>query len=242
MAVVRPKGKYIAELIGTYILVFCGTGAIIINDVSGGAVTHPGIAITFGFVVMALIYALGDVSGTHINPAVTIAFAVAGKLEKKEILPYLLAQTIGGLLASFTLLFLFPSHELLGGTYPAGTAMQSFVLEFLLTFFLMLVIIFVATGSKEKGIMAGLAIGGTVLIEAMFAGPICGASMNPIRSIAPAIASGHFEHQWLYILAPIAGAIFAIGVWKSIIQEKPASPPYPSTPTKKEKEAVEMHV
>ena len=221
MAAVNIKGSYIAELIGTFTLVFCGTGAIVINEVSGGAVSHAGIAITFGFVVMALIYAFGDISGTHINPAVTIAFTIAGKFPKNEVLPYIIFQSIGGILASLVLTYLFPENELLGGTYPAGSAEQSFILEFLLTFFLMLIIIFVATGSKEKGIMAGLAIGGTVLIEAMFAGPICGASMNPIRSIAPALVSGHWEHQWLYVLAPITGAILSIGAWKMITINSP---------------------
>lgn len=232
MAAVKIKGSWIAELIGTYALVFCGTGAIVINQVTGGAVSHAGIAITFGFVVMALIYAFGEISGTHINPAVTIAFWAAGKFPKKEVLPYLTSQTIGGILASLTLTFLFPSNELLGGTYPANEAMQSFVLELILTFFLMLVIIFVATGSKEQGIMAGLAIGGVVLIEAMFAGPICGASMNPIRSLAPAIVSGHFEHQWLYIAAPISGALLAIGAWKLIVNN--TETPQPAEPLKNE--------
>lgn len=202
--------KYIAELIGTFALVFCGTGAIVINQESGGVVTHVGVAITFGLIVMSMIYAFGNTSGAHINPAVSIAFTIAGKFSFKELFPYIVSQLIGAVLASFTLKFLFPANELLGGTYPAGTDMQSFVLEFLLTYFLMLVILNVAHGSKEQGMFAGLAIGGVVALEAMFAGPICGASMNPARSIGPAIASGHFESLWVYILAPIAGALLAI--------------------------------
>ena len=205
-----------AELIGTFALVFCGTGAIVINQQSSGAVTHVGIAITFGFIVMAMIYALGDISGAHMNPAVTIAFTIAKRFQLKQVLPYLISQLIGATLASLTLHFLFPANETLGATFPAGTEMQSFVLEFLLTFFLMLVIINVATGSKEQGMFAGLAIGSTVLLEAMFAGPICGASMNPARSIAPAIISGHTEHLWIYIVATIAGAAFAIPIFKTL--------------------------
>jgi aquaporin NIP len=205
--------KYIAELLGTFALVFCGTGAIVINEQSNGAVTHVGIAITFGFIVMAMIYALGEISGAHMNPAVTIAFTIAKRFQLKQVLPYIISQAIGALLASLTLKYLFPTNQTLGATLPAGSEMQSFVLEFILTFFLMLVIINVATGSKEQGMFAGLAIGSTVLLEAMFAGPISGASMNPIRSISPALISGHTEHLWIYIVAPIAGAALAIAVF-----------------------------
>lgn len=206
--------KCVAELIGTYALVFCGTGAIIINQESNGAVTHVGIAITFGFIVMSMIYALGNISGAHLNPAVSIAFVLAGRFSIKELLPFIVSQTVGALLASLMLRYLFPANELLGATLPAGSVSQSFILEFLLTFFLMLVIINVATGSKEQGMFAGLAIGSVVLLEAMFAGPICGASMNPARSLAPAIVSGHLEHLWIYLVATTMGAIVAIPIWK----------------------------
>jgi len=191
--------KYIAELIGTFALVFCGTGAIVIDQQTKGAVTHVGIAITFGLIVMAMIYALGNISGAHINPAVTIAFTIAGRFKLKELIPYIISQIAGALLASFTLKFLFPANEYLGTTIPSGSDMQSFILELLLTFFLMLVIINVATGSKEQG---------------MFAGPACGASMNPARSLAPAIVSGHTEHVWIYLAAPVSGAALAIPLWK----------------------------
>ncbi len=211
--------KYIAELIGTFALVFCGTGAIVIDQQSNGAVTHVGIAITFGFIVMAMIYALGDISGAHMNPAVTIAFTIAKRFQSKQVLPYIISQLAGAFLASIILHFLFPTNETLGTTLPAGTEIQSFILEFILTFFLMLVIINVATGSKEQGMFAGLAIGSTVLLEAMFAGPVCGASMNPARSISPAIVSGHTEYLWIYIAAPILGAAFAIPVFK-ILHDK----------------------
>ena len=206
--------KWLAELIGTFALVFCGTGAIVINQETGGAVSHVGIAITFGFIVMAMIYALGNISGAHMNPAVTIAFTLAGRFKIHEVLPYVFSQLSGAFLASLLLRYLFPANETLGATLPAGEALHSFILELILSFFLMLVIINVATGSKEQGMFAGLAIGSTVLLEAMFAGPICGASMNPARSIAPAIISGHMEHLWVYIVATTLGAALAIPVWK----------------------------
>jgi aquaporin NIP len=205
--------KYIAEIIGTFALIFCGTGAIIINQESGGAITHAGIAATFGLIVAAMIYTVGDISGAHLNPAVTIAFWVAKKFPAKEIAPYVISQAVGAFLASFTLKFLFPANQTLGATLPAGSAMQSFVLELILTFILMFVIIHVASGSKEQGMFAGLAIGSVVLLEAMFAGPICGASMNPIRSLSPAIVSGHTEHLWIYLSAPILGAVIAVFTW-----------------------------
>ena len=211
--------KWLAELIGTFALVFCGTGAIVINTETHNAITHVGIAITFGLIVMAMIYALGNISGAHLNPAVSIAFTIAKRFPLKQLLPYIVSQIVGALLASLTLKFLFPDNGSLGSTIPHGSASQSFVLEFLLTFFLMLVIINVATGSKELGMFAGLAIGSTVLLEAMFAGPVCGASMNPARSIAPAVVSGQLEHLWVYIVAPVSGAIFAIPVWKFLNQK-----------------------
>ena len=206
--------KYLAEIIGTFALVFCGTGAIIINQESGGTITHVGVAITFGLIVTAMIYAIGDISGAHLNPAVTIAFWFAKEFPVKEIIPYILSQTIGAFIASLTLKYLFPANDMLGSTLPKGLSMQSFILEFILTFLLMFVILHVAKGSKEQGMFAGLAIGFVVLLEAMFAGPICGASMNPIRSLAPAIVSGHLEYLWIYLLAPVLGAILAVFVWR----------------------------
>lgn len=206
--------KYIAELIGTFALIFCGTGAIIINQESGGVITHAGIAATFGLIVAAMIYTVGDISGAHLNPAVTIAFWVAKVFPAKEILPYVISQGVGAFLASFTLHFLFPNNLTLGATIPAGSEIQSFILELILTFLLMFTIIHVARGSKEQGMFAGLAIGSVVLLEAMFAGPICGASMNPIRSLSPAVVSGHFEHLWVYLSAPMVGAVLAVWIWK----------------------------
>jgi aquaporin NIP len=206
--------KYIAELTGTFVMVFCGTGVMVIDQQSGGAITHVGVAITWGLIVMCMIYALGEVSGAHMNPAVSIAFVVAGRFKASLLPGYIISQLSGALLASFTLKFLFPESRFLGATLPAGPELQSFVLELLLTFFLMLVIMQVAHGSKEQGMFAGLAIGSVVGLEAIFAGPICGASMNPARSIAPAIVSGHIEHLWIYVVAPIGGALLAIPLWR----------------------------
>ena len=204
--------KYWAELMGTYIMVFAGTGAIIVNDVYG-SVSHLGIGLTFGLVVMAVIYSIGSISGAHINPAVSIAFWVSKRFSGKEVLPYIISQFLGAILASLTLSFMFPQHELLGATLPAGSWEQSFVMEFILTFILMFVILLMSEGSKEVGVMTGFAVGMVVAFEAIFAGPVSGASMNPARSLAPALVSGHLTHLWLYIIATTLGAsasVFAI--------------------------------
>jgi aquaporin Z len=202
--------RWCAEMIGTFALVFAGTGAIVINEVSGGAVTHVGIALTFGLIVLAMIYTVGDISGAHLNPAVTIGFWAARRLPSREVLPYMASQVAGACLASGLLRILFPENKLLGATLPAGSDLQSFILETVLTFFLMLTILNVSTGAKEKGITAGIAVGAVIALEAMFAGPICGASMNPARSLAPALVSGHFEHLWVYLAAPPLGACAAM--------------------------------
>ncbi|HKR06109.1 MAG TPA: aquaporin [Bacteroidia bacterium] len=210
--------KYIAEFIGTFALVFCGTGAIIIDQQTGGAVSHAGVAATFGLIILAMIYTFGETSGAHFNPAVTLSFAVAKLFPSKQIVPYISSQIAGAFFATFVLKFLFPENQNLGATLPAGSQMQSFILEFILTFFLMTVILNVSQGSKEVGVMAGIAIGSTILLEAMFAGPICGASMNPARSLSPAIISGNLSALWLYIVAPVAGAITATLTWQFMKQ------------------------
>lgn len=216
---VDRMNRYLAEAMGTFALVFAGTGAIVVNDVSQGAISHVGIALTFGLVVMAMIYAIGDVSGAHINPAVTIAFWAAHRFDRRQVVPYIAAQLIGAFAASGMLRILFLEHSTLGATLPAGPWWQSFVFEVLLTFILMFVILNVSTGGKEKGIMAGAAIGGVVAFEAMFAGPICGASMNPARSIAPAVASMNVQHMWLYVVAPVLGGLLAVPGCRCIQEE-----------------------
>lgn len=202
--------KYYAEFIGTFAMIFCGTGAMTINEVTGGDVTHVGIGITWGLIVMAMIYAFGDISGAHFNPAVSIGFAFANKFPRKEVPKYIIAQTLGAFAASLILWLLFPASEELGSTIPKITVWRAFVLELLLTFFLMLVIINVSTGSKEVGMMSGIAVGGIILLAALFAGPVTNASMNPARSLAPNIVSGNYTGLWLYMVAPVLGALLAV--------------------------------
>ena len=203
--------KYLAEVLGTFAIVFFGTGAIIVNAHEIGLL---GIALAFGLVVMAMIYAFCNISGAHFNPAVTIALTAAKKFKVTQVLPYILSQTVGALLASLLLKVLFPASDTLGATLPAGSEMQSFALEFILTFFLMLVILMVAFGTREQEMFAGLVIGAVIIFEILFAGPISGVSLNPVRSVAPALISGHLEHLWLYIVAPIGGMISAVFVWR----------------------------
>jgi aquaporin NIP len=203
--------KLLAESLGTFTLVFAGTGAVVINAASHGAITHAGIALTFGLVVLAMIHTFGDVSGAHLNPTVTLAFAAARRFSWQAVPGYLAAQLVGALAASGLLHVLFPQDATsLGVTLPSGTEMQSFVFEVVLTAVLMLTILSVSTGAKEKGITAGIAIGGVIALEALFAGPVCGASMNPARSLAPALVSGHLEHLWIYLAAPVLGALLAV--------------------------------
>jgi aquaporin NIP len=175
--------KAVSEIIGTFALVFCGTGA-------------------------------------HLNPSVSIAFTLAGRLPVRALVVYIVSQMSGAFIASIVLKGLFPTDELLGATLPAGSDGQSFVLEMILTFFLMLVIIQVSTGSKEQGFFAGIAVGSVILLEAMFAGPICGASMNPARSLAPAVVSGHLRSLWVYLTAPVLGAALSIPAWKFLNNKK----------------------
>lgn len=208
--------QYAAEFLGTFALVFFGTGAIVVNETSGGIITHIGVAITFGLVVMAMIYTFGERSGAHLNPAVTLAFALHGVFPLKKVFPYILVQLLGAVTASAVLKLLFPDSISLGATIPSGTTIQSLVLEFILTFFLMLTIFNVAESGKEKGLFAGIAIGAVVLLEAMFAGPISGASMNPARSFGPAIVSFNLDHLWIYLIAPIGGALTAQIIYRSI--------------------------
>jgi len=204
--------KYYAEGIGTFAMIFCGCGAMTINEITNGSISHVGVASVWGLIVMAMIYAFGEISGAHFNPAVSIGFAVAKKFSWKEVPKYIAFQFIGAVIAIALLWYLFPDSQFLGETTPTEgfPPIKAAVLEFILTFFLMVVIINVSTGSKEIGTMAAIAIGGVILLEAMFAGPMTKASMNPIRSIAPALFTGNLQYLWLYISAPILGAITAV--------------------------------
>lgn len=206
--------RLLAEFLGTYVMIFAGTGAIVVNQVSAGSITHLGVALTWGLVVMAMVYTFGDVSGAHLNPAVSLGFAIAGRFPLREFAPYVISQILGALAASSTLLVLFPTGGLLGATEPSGSDLQSLILEFLLTAILMLVILHVSQGAKEKGITAGIVVGGVIGLEALFAGPISGASMNPARSLAPGLVSGNLEHLWIYLLAPVCGSLAAVGLFR----------------------------
>ncbi|OUS02228.1 aquaporin [Flavobacteriales bacterium 33_180_T64] len=214
--------KYYSEIIGTFAMVFCGCGAMTINEITNGSITHVGVAMTWGIIVMSMIYAFGEISGAHFNPAVTFGFAFAKKFPWKEVPKYIISQAIGAFLACAILLFLFPESETLGSTFPAENfePYKAFVLELILTYFLMIVIINVSTGSKETGTMAAIAVGGIILLEAMFAGPMTKASMNPIRSLAPALISGNLQHLWLYLTAPFIGTFLAIISFSLIKSEK----------------------
>jgi aquaporin NIP len=223
------RSQLTAEFLGTFAMVFAGTGAMIVNDVHAGVITHVGISIVWGLVVMAMIYAMGEVSGAHFNPAVTIAFALSGSFPARRIVPYVASQVAGAIAASLVLRQMFGLAGNLGITQPHGPVSQTFWMELILTFFLMLVILSVARGSKEQGLMAGIAIGATVGLMAMFAGPVCNASMNPARSIGPAIVSGHLIHLWLFIAAPLIGASLAVPAWRAMRTQNHATPRHRDT-------------
>jgi aquaporin NIP len=200
----------LAEALATFALVLAGTGAIVVNDHSGGAVTHTGVSLVFGLIVLAMICAFGPVSGAHMNPAVTLTLAAAGRLAWARVPVYVLAQVGGALGASVLLGTLFPAHPTLGATLPTVAVWGAFVLELLCTFVLMLVILACVDESPARAALAPVAIGGTVALEALFAGPVTGASMNPARSLGPALIGGQTAHLWLYLVAPTAGALLAL--------------------------------
>jgi aquaporin NIP len=223
--------RLMGEFLGTFGLVFCGTGAIIINQETGGIITHLGIAITFGLIVMAMILSFGHISGAHINPIVSIALSITKRFKWGRVIPYILAQVAGAVVASLVLHFLFPKNALLGATIPKGSDLQSFVLEVILTL-LLVVVILTSTEKQDHSLLKpALAIGGTVGLEALFAGPICGASMNPARSLAPAIIANHYQSIWIYILAPLLGAVLGSFVFL-FINEKGVPAVYISQPEK----------
>ena len=214
--IVHCQRELVAEAIGTFILVFTGTGAVMVNQISNGAITHLGISFVFGAIVSALIYALGHISGAHFNPAVTLAFWASGFFPRRRVMPYILAQALGAIAAS-TLLLISLGDVAIGVTLPLNQNwQQSFVLETVLTFILMLVIFGSGLDRRASIGFAGLAIGLTVGLEAAFMGPITGASMNPVRSLGPALVSGIWQHHWLYWVAPILGAQLAVWVYRSL--------------------------
>lgn len=204
-----------AELLGTYGLVTAGCGAIMVNDQTG-ALGHMGIALTFGFVIVVMIASIGHISGAHFNPAVTLAFALTRHFPRREVLFYIGGQMLGAVLGAITLRLLIGDNAALGATVPAGSVMQSFGLEILLTAVLMFVIISVATDTRAVGTPAALAIGFTVALDALWGGPISGASMNPARSFGPALIAGVWGDQWVYWLAPIIGAAIGAVLYQAL--------------------------
>jgi len=211
MAFVRENfSKLWAEALGTYVLVFAGCGAIVIDRLSAGRVTHVGVALSFGLAVGIMIAGLGHISGAHFNPAVTLALAVGQYIPVTYVLPYWVAQVAGAVLAALTLDRLFGAANGLGRTIPAGSTAQAFGLETILTAILVFVIATMALNNRAISALVAPAIGGTVALEALFAGPITGASMNPARSLAPALVGGQFDHLWIYLTAPFLGGVIGI--------------------------------
>lgn len=209
MALVRENfSKLWAEALGTYVLVFAGCGAIVVDQLSGGRVTHVGIGLSFGLAVGVMIAGLSHISGAHFNPAVTLALAVGRHFPVKLVLPYWAAQISGAVLAALTLGVLFGTGTGLGRTLPAGSALQAFGLEIILTALLVFVI-----ASVAQSALAAPAIGGAVALGALFAGPVSGASMNPARSLAPALVSGQLDHLWVYLTAPFLGGVMGISLF-----------------------------
>ena len=204
--------RYVAESIATFFLIFCGTGAMVINTETG-VITHTGVSAAWGLIVMIMIFTFGRISGAHMNPAVTVSLALVKLHPNREIVPYLFAQLIGAFAASLSLQQLFPDNELLGASLPQGSEMQSFILEFILTFMLMIVILMTSQGRKFEQYFAPVVIGATIGLEALYVGPISNASMNPFRSLAPAVVSGHIEHLWLYLISTTLGALAAGFYW-----------------------------
>ena len=207
------RGALIAEFVGTFFLVFAGTGSIVVDSISH-EVTHVGVSLVFGLVIAVLIYALGHVSGAHFNPAVTIGFWALGEFPARRVPWYLATQLIGAVAASALLLAMFGKTGGLGVTLPQGAASTSLILETAMTFLLVFVIFGSAVHGKAVKSFAGIAIGGTIALDALFGGPISGASMNPARSLGPALVSGTWTDQWIYAVGPLVGALLAVVMYK----------------------------
>jgi MIP family channel proteins len=213
-----------AEAIAAFALVFAGCGAAIANSVYAGSLGQVGVALTFGLVIMAMVYATGHLSGAHINPAVTLAFTLTRHFPVREAGAYVAAQGAGAILAALALLAVWPDQPAqLGATVPAaGVAVGSaLVYEAILTAILMFTIMAVATDTRAVGAGAAIAIGGAVGLDALFGGPVTGASMNPARSLGPALAAGEWRDFWIYVVGPVAGAALAALAYQAVRGESP---------------------
>jgi MIP family channel proteins len=218
----RLRQALVGEFVGTFFLVFAGTGAVIV-DAMTHAVTHVGVSFVFGLVVAALVYALAHVSGAHFNPAVTIGFWTAGEFPGGRVPAYILSQVMGAIAASALLRSMFGVVASLGATIPNGPAFTSVWLELIMTFLLVFVILGSAVHGRAIKSFAGIAIGSTIALDALFGGPISGASMNPARSLGPALVAGVWQSQWIYLTAPFLGAILAVIVYKLVCDSVPGS-------------------
>ena len=221
----RPAwAPYIAETLGTFALVFAGPGAAAVNVRSAGGVSNVGVGISFGLIVMAMIFAVGHISGCHINPAVTIAFRAIGRMTTKRALGYIVAQLIGAVLAGLAIIAIVGHQGDAGATTPQiNGASAAFWSELILTFFLVFVIFAVATDERAQGAFAAIAIGGYVGLAATGWGPVAGASMNPARSFGPAVAANVWDSGWVYWAGPIVGGLLAAVVYELL--REPHTPP-----------------
>lgn len=201
--------RYLAEMIGTFFLVLNGCGAAAVNDITGGALGHAGVSAVFGLTVMIMIYSLGNISGAHLNPGVSFGFFLVKKLNASDTILYSISQFLGAIAAGLALRLVFPVAAAQGLTLPSTGVGSAIAFEVVLTMLLMFVILNVSTGHMEKGIMAGVAVGGTVAVAALVGGPLTGASMNPARSLGPALAMFHFDHLWIYFAGPYLGVVAA---------------------------------
>ncbi|MGL4512293.1 MAG: MIP/aquaporin family protein [Lacipirellulaceae bacterium] len=213
--------RFVAEAVGTYLLVLVGTGSVVVNQSSEGAVTLVGIAAAFGLVVTAMIYSIGDLSGAHMNPAVTVAATLAKRFPAARVAPYVVAQCLGAVAASATLRGLFPDATTLGQTAPAGPVIQALIVEGLLTFLLVFVILNVTAPGKSDAALAGVVIGATVAAGILVGGPVSGGSMNPARSLGPALVAGELKHLWVYAVGPLVGGVLAAAVTRALRSEAP---------------------
>lgn len=219
----RSLRAYAAEALGTFALIFAGTGSIVVDSISGGQISALGVGLVFGLTVGVVVCAIGHVSGAHINPAVSVAFTLARHLPGRRLPGYLTSQLAGALAASALVRLLFGNVAHLGATVPSGSPYQSLGIEVVLTAFLMFVVMAVATDARVNSVLAPYAVGGTVATASILAGPVSGGSLNPARSLAPALWSGTWDHQWVYLLGPVTGAVLGAVLYQLVRAEAPSA-------------------